>query len=235
MTRTAFLKKYTARFLAALLLVGLIVYTVYHIQGASEAGLMTVPAREVTDLRMVSGTAYLFRDESLLSVDGLGVVNDVVQNGVKVGKNQELAQVFTGYHSLEIEQTQMEVERLNRAIAVLENSRVSGGENLAQAEKYRTEAGDIHLELREAILGERWGELAGSADEMLTLLNRYEILTGKLQDVNQLLETLKTEKNRLLKGDSVTVRNTDSSGFFYNRHWVDGYESVYTMDRLQSP
>ena len=135
MTRIEFLKKYTARFLAALLLVGLIVYTVYHIQGASAAGLMTVPTREVTDLRMVSGTAYLFRDERLLSVDGGGVVDDLVQNGVKVGKNQELSRVYTDYHAMERESAQVELERINRAIAVLESSAVSGGTSLAEAER----------------------------------------------------------------------------------------------------
>ena len=232
MTRIEFLKKYTARFLAALLLVGLIVYTIYHIQGASAAGLMTVPTREVTDLRMVSGTAYLFRDERLLSVDGGGVVDDLVQNGVKVGKNQELTRVYTDYHAMERESAQVELERINRAIAVLESSAVSGGTSLAEAEKYRAEAGALHLSLRESILDGRWGEISDASDEMMILLNRYGILTGKLQNAGQVLEELRDEKSALLKGEPVTVRNTDSSGFFYNRHSVDGYESVYTMQRL---
>ena len=234
MTRREFLKKYTARFLAALLLVGLIVYTVYHVLGASAAGLMTVPTREITDLRMMSGNAYLFRDERVLSAEGQGVVNDLVLSGIKVSKNQALSEVYTGYKPLECEAVQAELDRINRAIGVLEKSGVSGSTSLSQAEKYRQEAKDIHLSIREAILAGRWQGLSDSSDEMLTLLNRYGALTGKLENREQLLASMRAEKSNLLKGDCVTVYSTDSSGFFYDRTCVDGYETVYTPTHLES-
>ena len=235
MTRREFLKKYTARFLAALLLVGLIVYTVYHVLGSSEAGLMTVPAREVTDLRLTSGTAYLFRDEEVLSVDApCGVVHDLVQSGVKVSKNQALSRVFTEYQAVESVAIQPELDRLNRVIEALERGRISGGESLSHAEEYRTEAGALHLSMKEAILSGRWAELSDTSDEMLALLNRYGILTGRLQNADQILQDLKAERSALLRGEGVTVYSTNASGFFFDRTCVDGYESVYTIEALQS-
>ena len=235
MTRREFLKKYTARFLAALLLVGLIVYTVYHVLGSSEAGLMTVPAREVTDLRLTTGTAYLFRDEQVLSVDATGgVVNDLVKSGVKVSKNQALSRVFTEYQAMESEAVQQKLDALNRTIEVLERSIVSGGESLSHAEEYRAEAGALHLSMKEAILSGGWSELSDTSDEMLALLNRYDILTGRLQNADQLLQELQEERRALLKGEGVTVYSTNASGFFFDRSCVDGYESLYTLEALQS-
>ncbi|MBQ8440522.1 MAG: hypothetical protein IJX19_07670 [Clostridia bacterium] len=234
MTRKEFLKKYIVRFSAALLLVGLIVYTVYHIRGASASDLMTVPAREITDLRMVSGEAYLFRDESLLFVEGTGVVNDLAESGSKVSKNEALSQVWLGYSPFEQELAQSEVDRLDRVIRVLEDSRVSGGEGLSQAEQYRQEAGKLYLSLQQALHGGQWKELPATSDEMLALLNRFGILTGKTEDLDQKLAELKQEKSDLLKGSCVTLRNQESSGFFFDRSCVDGYETLYTVERLRN-
>lgn len=234
MTRKEFLKKYTPRFLAALLLVGLIIYTVYHVLGASAAGLMTTPTREVTDLRIMSGNAYFFRDERVLMTESPGVVNDLVASGVKVSKNQALAEVYTGYGELEREIIQADLDRLNRAIGVLESSKVSAGTPLAQAEEYRAKAGELYLVFREAILEGRWQGLSDTADEMLTLLNRHGILTGRLEDADQLLQSLREERSKLLTGERMTVQSTDASGFFYDRAHVDGYESLYTLERLDT-
>ena len=228
------MKKYIVRFSAALLLVGLIVYTVYHIRGASASDLMTVPTREITDLRMVSGDAYLFRDESLLLVEGMGVVNDLAESGSKVSKNEELSQVWIGYSFLEQARVQSEVDRLDRVIKVLEDSRVSGGAGLSQAEEYRQEAGKLYLSLQQAIHAGQWNGLPATSDEMLVLLNRFGLLTGRTEDLDQKLAELKQEKRDLLKGTCVTLRNQESSGFFFDRNCVDGYEPLYTPERLSS-
>lgn len=232
MTRKEFLKKYTPRFLAALLLVGLILYTVYHVLGASAAGLMTTPTREVNDLRVAPGNAYFFREERVLSVDGVGVVNDLTQSGVKVSKNQELARVYMQYKTPGREIIQAELDRLNRAVSILENSRVSAGTSLSKAEEYRAEAGALYLSMREAIQAGRWQGLADTSDEMLALLNRYGTLTGRTEDVDQLLKELKDERSKLLTGEYIAVQSSDSSGFFYDRGCVDGYETVYTPEQL---
>lgn len=235
MTRKEFLKKYTPRLLAALLLVSLIVYTVYHVVlGASAAGLMTVPTREVNDLRVASGNAYLFREERVLSVEGEGVVNELAPSGVKVSKNQTLARVYTGYKTLERELIQTELDRLNRAISILENSKVAAGTSLSKAEEYRAEAKEIFLSMRESIQDGRWQGLSGASDEMLELLNRYGRLTGRLEDADRILEELREDRDQLLTKDFVTVESSDSSGFFYDRACVDGYEAVYTPERLET-
>ncbi len=234
MTRKEFLKKHMIKFSAGLLLVGLIVYTVYHIKGASASDLMTVPTREITDLRLMSGDAYIFREEQLLSVDGVGVVNDLVKSGYKVSKNQALSEVWLGYSSsLEQRMVQLRLEQLDREIAVLENSKVSGSATLTQAEQYRQEAIALHLSLQQSLHAGDWSSLSASSDEMLALLNRYGLLTGKLEDIDRLLQEKKQEKSALLKGTCVTLTNDERSGFFYDRTHVDGYESFYTPAVLE--
>jgi hypothetical protein len=82
MTRRAFLRKYFPKFTAALALVGLIVYTLYHALGSSAGSLLTTPARRVTDTDTLSGEAVLFRAESVIALPAAGLVNDLVASAL---------------------------------------------------------------------------------------------------------------------------------------------------------
>jgi hypothetical protein len=234
MTRIAFFKKYFLKFSAGLVLVGLIVYTIYHVRGASASGLMTTPTKLITDMKLVSGEGYVFRDESVLTVDGFGVINDLVESGSKVSKNAEISQVWNGYGQTELDLAQAELEQLNRLIAVMEKSLVTPGTTIAQAEQYRHEAGSLYLALQQKIEAGEWSSLYATSDEMLALLNRYGYLIGAEDSAEGALARLKDEKAKLLQGDCLTVQNLQASGVFYDRACVDGYESIYTVDLLDS-
>lgn len=111
------------------LLFGLIVYTVYHAVGGSAGSLGTTPVRQVTDETVVTGEAWLFRDETVLTVPGTGLVNSLAESGTKVRRNTELATVWypAGANSETIAETQQLLDTVNRQIALLEASLLPEG------------------------------------------------------------------------------------------------------------
>ena len=234
MTRKAFIQKYFWRFAVSLTLLSLIVYTVYHVFWNTSGSLMRDYVRKRTDVQLVSGEAYLFREESVLTVSTAGVVNDLAESGSKVGKDVTLAEVWRGYTADEIERSQTQLDMLNRMISVLENSLVSADTTLSKAELYRTEATKSHLAIRQAVTGGDWSNMQALEDDMLAFLNRYAMLTGATDDIPDLLESMEKERTALLRGDFTTLKNSQSSGYFYNRTYVDGYESIFTPSALEA-
>lgn len=227
-------KKYSLRASAALLVVGLIVYTVYHVVASSSAHLMTTPTRPITDLRMMRGEGYWFRNESVLTVEGTGVVDALVESGSKASKNVALATVWSGEATSEVETTQRELDRLNRLIAILEASAVSPGTPLTYADAYRQQAGAIYLAMQNAMQAGKWSDVSALSDELLVLLNRHGALVGGASAHQSALAELKAQKSALLGKQSAKVYNEVSSGYYYDRTCVDGYETYFDIEDLDT-
>lgn len=234
MSRRDFLRKYFVKFAVALTLVGIIVYTVYHAIGSSSGSLMTTPARSVTDSQILGGEAYLFRSEEVLQAAGQGIVNNLVESGSKVGRGTEVSEIWSGAAGTDVVAVQREVDRLNRAIAVLENSLVTVGEPISNALLYKNEANACFMELKRAVETGNFDNVTALEDEMLAYLCRYATLEGSEKTVLSTLEGLRAKKSALLVGNRTGVVNDLASGYFYDRSYVDGGESIFTEDALAS-
>ena len=233
MTRGAFLKKYFLRFAVALTLASLIVYVLYHVFGSGADGLMQTPVRRITDEQILSGEAYLFRDESVLTVTDAGLVNDLAVSGTKVSKGVPVTEVWSVENADSLASDQLRLDSLNRVITVLENSRVSADTPLSKAEEFRAEALEEYLAVCRAVQRGEWSALSATEDEFLTYLNRYAALTGSAEAIEETLTRLKAERAELLDGTRVTVNNEYASGYFYDRTCVDGYEDILNAAALE--
>jgi hypothetical protein len=233
-TRRAFLEKYFVRFAVSLTLVGLIVYTVYHVFGTSSGSLLTTPARRITDMAIIDGEGYLFREEKVLTVSSPGIIRDLAQSGSKVSRGGALVQVYQGYDTEVLASTQLALERLEGMIAVLEESRVADGTTLAKAEAYRKDAVAAYRTIcASSARGETSG-IAALAERMLVLLNRHASLTDPEFDIDAMQKELVAERDALLLGDGKTIYNEEQSGCFYRYDAVDGYETLFTPETLQA-
>ncbi len=233
MTRRAFLRKYFPKFTAALALVGLIVYTLYHALGSSAGSLLTTPARRVTDTDTLVGEAVLFRAESVLMLPSVGLVNDLVPSGSKVAKDVPVAELWVNRTNLDLGEAQRLLDRCNRMLTVLEASRVQVGEPLSNAEKYKKNANEAALAIRRAAAT---GDLSGVGaleDEMFGDLARYATLTGQDKMLDDVIASIQSNKNSILTGgEQISLINDQASGYFYDRSYVDGGESIFTEEAL---
>lgn len=239
MTRIAFLKKYLLRFAVALAMVGVIVYTLAHALGLSSGSLHTIPVQSVTDRQITSATAYLFRDERVLTSEEAGLVDVLAESGSKVGKNVSVAQVYVSSTAGEdLSDAQAALDTFNRLIRVLNDSETSAGTPVSAANEYRAQAKAEYLAIRQAVESGTLKGLSASEDTFLTFLNRYLTLSGKSESVSDLSAQLQAAKDSLLKGRILDIKNDNddrerSSGTFYDHTYVDGYEAAFTLDALQ--
>ncbi len=232
MTEKRFLKKYAVKFLAALCMLSLIVYTFYHAVGKSAASLITTPVRSITDTVILSGDACLFRDETLLTTEERGIVNELAVSGQKVGKNVPLAEVWYGPAAEELESVQAELDAVNRMLSVLENS-LDGSVTLSSIDAYRQKASELALSIRYEIQDGNWAATESLGFELLTYANRVLAAAGNRTEMELLRTQLRERRAELLYGDCRTLSNTAASGCFYGYRQVDGYEQLFTVDALK--
>ena len=236
MTRRVFLQKYLLKFAVALAMLGLIVYTVGHSVGMRAGGLLTTPVRRVTDRQITSVKAYLFRNEETLLVDKTSLFDSLIAGGNKVSKNATVANAHTTSLSGDaLVKTQRTLDGINRAIRILKESQPTGNEGLSSLDEVKKETAADYLEICESVKAVDLGSIGKLEDEFLKDMNRYLILSGKNDTLDAVLEELEKQKAELLgASEFVTVSNTASSGVFYGREYVDGLETLFTLEAARS-
>lgn len=235
MTRTGFLKKYALRFAVALAMLGLIVYTAAHAMGFGMGNVLTTPVRQITDTQITSAEAYLFRNEEVLTANGTGLVDTLVKNGTKVGKNVSVANVWaTDATGDELAAMQLRLSRINRSIRILEESQLKPGTPLSEANKYREEYTSLYREISAATASGNLDQIPVLEEKLLIALNRYVSLIGETDETQNHLQSLLDEKNTLLGGAAVTEIKSGAAGLFYDADFVDGFESIFTASALET-
>ena len=236
MTRTGFLKKHALRFAVTLAMLGLIVYTVAHAMNFNMGNVLTTPVRRITDTQITTAEAYLFRNEEVLSTENTGLVDVLAENGIKVGKNVSVANVWSvSMSGDELAAAQLSLSRINRSIRILENSQLKTGTPLSEANKYRAEYLALYGEISAATEKGNFDRIPALEEKLLVALNRYVSLVGETDETHAHLEALRNEKATLIGGASATeVKSEASSGVFYDNGYVDGFESVFTTQALEN-
>ena len=243
MTRKEFLKKYALRIVVILALLGLIVYTVAHAMGFAMGNVLTTPVRRITDTRITPAQAYLFRNEEILTTEKTGLVDTLVENGTKVGKNVSVAQVWSvSQTGEELASLQLRLTRINRSIHILESSQIKEGTPLSEANKYRAEYTALYREISAAAESGNLDRIPVLEEKLLIALNRYVSLlknSGEAEEEKEYLQTrlkaLRDEKQSLIVGAEATeVKSETSSGLFYDSGYVDGFEEAFSTQALEN-
>ena len=236
MTRKNFLQKYALRIAAILAMLGLIVYTVAHAMDFAMGNVLTTPVRRITDTQITSAQGYLFRNEEVLTTTGTGLVDTLVENGTKVGKNVSVAKVWSSEESGDaLAAAQLKLSRINRAIRILEDSQLKAGTPLSEANKYRAEYTALYREISAATEAGRLDRIPALEEKLLVALNRYVSLVGETNETKEHLQALREEKEDLLgAASSVEIKSEISSGLFYDGGYVDGFESAFSTAALEN-
>lgn len=232
MKRMDFLRRSLPRFVASLGILAILVYTLYHVFSGSSGGLITTPVQEITDREILGGEAYLFRDEVVLTAAAPALIHPLAESGTKVAKDLPLLELRFGYDAQKLTELQRDLDLLNRRIRILEQSILPSGSALSQAESYRADAAAASLAIQQAMERGDWTAVDELEERMLVALNRYAYLTGEAESLKASLSSLLEVRSSLLSALATTVTNTTSSGYFYDRSCVDGYEALFSSKAL---
>ena len=178
----------------------------------------------------ISFTGMIIRNELLIEKSDSGVMHLLVSDGERISKNGTIAQI---YSSEKDSFAVTEIEKIKEQIS-----------NINTIQSYNDIAA-VDIDLLESKITSSLGEIlfkAGNGnfmearkkqEELLTFMNRKEMVIGNSTDFSKQLENLENRKSVLESSlsDPIDRISADESGFFVSS--VDGYESVLRGDDLQ--
>ena len=183
-------------------------------------------------LEGIETVAVAIRDEKILTQDDvLGAKRYLVMDGEKVSKNGVIAEIYASPEDAAAKNNVEEIdEQINRLTEIQSYNDLSAA-NLSTVDI------KIRRELIDLLAGDTNGKLGSqkSAQELLYLLNRRQIITGQVSNFAGVLNALGEQKRYLEAGanlEPVSKITTEYSGYFVSSS--DGYESVLTPDTLDS-
>ncbi len=184
---------------------------------------------ETVDGLKIEGT--IIRRESIITGNKKGSLHFAVSDGMRVAKNGVVATI---YGSDEASITLSAIDDVNRQIADIEDMTAY---NDLQAVDLDVVNNKVDKALNSVVLGTRGGNFSGANDnlnELLSAINRRQLITGEQTDFSDKLAALKDKKAELeasLPTDKGSIRAAQS-GYFVSG--TDGYETVFTAEDLST-
>ena len=206
------------------------VYTAYHLVNLflSEE-IITIVSGVTTESDAVSGTGYIFRDETVLRSGDAGAVDYFVGDGEKISKNQQIANIYGVSSSSAGILAKRMLFLTDRRIELLEKSNIGGAvaEDLAAM---RSEAGDTYFKILNLLAENNTSEFAAQKEKMMVTMNKMNVMTDGASGVTASLNLLKQQRDGYLVGEH-SIHNAPESGYFY--YTPDGFENKFSLTALE--
>ena len=184
---------------------------------------------ETVDGLKIDGT--IIRRESIVTGSKKGSLHFAVDNGMRVAKNGVIATV---YGSDEASIAISEISDIKKQISDIEEMTAY---NDLQAVDLDVVNNKIDKALNSMVLGTRGSNFEGVAqniNQLLSAINRRQLVTGEQSDFSDKLSALKSKLAELegsLPADKGSIRAAES-GYFVSD--TDGYETVFTGEDLSA-
>ncbi len=221
--------KYT---ISAIIAVLLITYILYHISGGFDTEISASAANIATQERTVTTTAYIMRNETIVSSPVNGAVSYIYSDGEKVPVNTPIAEVYSS--SAISEEKQKRIVEINQKIKLLKASNMSRSEQFTDTNTTDTLIeNNIFSYLSYADSGDITAARA-KADNLLIQLNRRRIIVGSTQNYDAQIASLNAEKASLYgsSGAAPTQIISEKPGYFWSV--TDGYEGIFTSNAVEN-
>ncbi len=206
-----------------------IVYLGYHFFSGLGDELITQHALQVTENDVAEFDAYVFRNETVVHSTETGGIGYVFSDGAKVSVGSQIANIYGGTEDPG-DATRDEIIAIDREISLLISSNSTDGFSAADTQTLDARIDNYYMTIRQSAEQGVYTSLPKRRDEFLTLLNKRQVITGKVESFDDVIEDLRASREALtsdLDSVSETVLSP-ATGFFYSS--LDGYEAVFTGD-----
>jgi putative membrane fusion protein len=223
------LKRILPGTIATVLGVVMIIVTVYHSTDGFTTLIDVEPASIVHESESMTFTAYMLKDEKVLTSKYSGGVLYRVKNAGRVNPGDVLADVYSQPVD---ESIQKRAETLDLCIEILEKSIVNDNFTAGEPTEVMSELSKLYYEIERAISSGDASIISSGYGELLTLLNKMHSYAGNGDEVKQMLEEYKAKREELSEfytGDFTTEKTTEG-GYFFKES--DGYEDVFNSANI---
>ena len=236
------LRRLASSLLFRLFVLLLIAYTLYHCLAAFSGHLVTDLVVLGNEQQLLTGTAAIFRDETVVTTTGGPyLISYTQEDGAKHHTQATVAHLYRTYgEQAAIAQRQAALMSLDDQIRALQNAH-DLPQTTAQLSALRDQLRSQVLQAsRVSVTGGSIGEIAQLGQSLTLLLNHDEALTtGGGSSVAAQAARLTLMRMNLLGGAAVSQSIdmssiSEQSGRFYYASHVDGFESLFSRAQLQN-
>ncbi len=208
------------------LLVGLLAFAIYQCAKHVTVGIDTLRTQEMTDSSYTSLELCLFRDEQTVSTAGGHIVDYKVQDGEKVSAGTVLGQAYMA-QGMDAASLQKQLNTYGERLDRLMKADKQG--TLTDTDALKTKIDASYLDILSAANQGRLDVMTEAAGEMLADLDRYDLLSGRIDFSSTDAAALAAARNALLEGlTPAGSLTTDRAGWFY--YDTDGFENAFPYE-----
>ena len=208
----------------------LTLYLAVQVSRNISGSVSTLRAQRITDTESLTVKGYVFRDEKLYYSSG-GVADFLVDNGERVGVGKQVADIYSASSSRDIQALQDELNSLTQRIRMLESG-ISEAKQLSQSSQIFDEIDNSYYAMLSAIENGSFSAADKQAQTFLDAVNAYMIATGRTEEAQSVLNSLKAQKEKLIAENlSLSTQVVmQESCYFYTE--CDGYENLFDYTAL---
>lgn len=218
------------RFVRVCAVVLMSIFLIYQIYSSFYTPITTGVAQFITETEGISFTGMIIRNEKTIDRNTAGVAHLKVNDGERISKDGIVADIYTN------ESDSLAVSKIEELREKISNIETIQSYNDLAAVNINLLNGKINDKLGEILFlcgNGDYKEARNQGDNLLTMMNRKEMVIGNSTDFSAQLTSLKSELSTLEASLSnpVSKITATSSGFFVSQ--VDGYENLLTTDNLE--
>ncbi len=219
------------RLISLLIAVLLLSYIGYQIYQANYSQVRTETAVFASLADSVQAEGIAIRKETVLSKNSTGVVAYEVEDGGRVSKGGTVASVYASTQAAASEQ---QAKLLKQELDELTQMNKPGNVQMISPESLTQQ---IHMDLYDLLEHHSEGSRMGVQEkkqDILSLLNQWQIVTGKVENFDARIQSLTTQISTLSgsSGTKTGTVTTPAAGYFIAN--ADGYESAYSYENVRS-
>ena len=202
-----------------------IAYKIQDSHDTEEAVLYTVNEN-------ISFKGMFLRDERVIKYDNTanGVINYLYDDGSKVSENADVATVYSDKDQIYYRNRLL---RLKSVLSDLKRAQSPGTTNYVQAETLKNKIESHYINISNLIQKKDYSSISDESDDLLYIMNIYNIVTGTTGDFKPAIKQIKSEINELKTKIEDPVESIKSNGSGYFVKSVDGYESSVSFDDIE--
>lgn len=176
-------------------------------------------------------SAFIIRNEKLVTNDTQNVLHFVVEDGSRVAKNGTIAQI---YNNINASVTVTQIENLKSQIADIEDLQAYNDQKAADLELITNRVSNSVNDLIYSAAHGNYSDMSVRLKEYLLSINRQQMITGEQTDFSEQIASLNSQLTSLSQNLPTPVGNikSEQSGYFIST--VDGYENVLSSENLDS-
>ena len=179
----------------------------------------------------IDTSGLVYRTETLIPDVQSGYPYFAVENGTRVAKNSVIASVYKDKNSGHIDQEIKEIDAQIDALTVIEADAASGRLSL---DNVSSSAQNALYQLIRNVDNNTFNEVDSAQFDILSLLSKKQLVTGKNVDLSKKIKQLKNEKKQLKSQYNPPKSKVYAPVAGYFADQTDGYESVLKTDQLKN-